>query len=347
MTPNPFIMKKARRLYKGTGILPITHDYVFKKTVTQVPGFAENLMYAALSMRQGSILEVEDRNTELIPDNYRLKAFQLDALFSIKVRADNGEVLSHLVNMEAHHSPMQHTLKKCLAYGGRIIEQQVPRGTREYGGVNSVYTIVILKHNLPEFKTTDLYHHYHEHHNVWDPESRIFIPGNKFAFIELGKLAKEFHELKTFQDYLFYFLKKLDRVSMPLEEVEFYLKMGGVVARALEQAIEISDSAREQDLVSEVNRIRENYVIAIKNLPEVAIRQAKEEGELKGMEKGWLKGKAAGKAEGKAEGIAETLKEFVLKLIADDFKHDKIAQLTGLSVDEVKEISLAHGVDHS
>ena len=51
--------------------------------------------------------------------------------------------------------------------------------------------------------------------------------------------------------------------------------------------------------------------------------------------------RSEGKAEGKAEGEAKAQREFAQKLLEDDFEYDKIAQLTGLSVGEVKELSLA------
>ena len=50
---------------------------------------------------------------------------------------------------------------------------------------------------------------------------------------------------------------------------------------------------------------------------------------------------AKGEARGEAKGKAESQRDFAQKLIADGFKYDKIAQLTGLSVGKVKEISLA------
>ena len=63
--------------------------------------------------------------------------------------------------------------------------------------------------------------------------------------------------------------------------------------------------------------------------------------EARGEAKGEAKGEARGEARGEAKGKAESQRDFAQKLIADGFKYDKIAQLTGLSVGKVKEISLA------
>ena len=147
------------------------------------------------------------------------------------------------------------------------------------------------------------------------------------------------------------------------------------MATVLERAKEISASKKHQDFMFNLENIRANYDIALKRDADDIRRGAEERGELRGWGKGWskgqaegiaegiakgkaegiakgkaegmAKGKAEGMAKGKAEGKAEAQIEMAQKLIADGFKHDRIAQLTGLSVGEVKEISLAHGADHS
>ena len=120
---NPFSMRAVRMLYNNKGFMPIAHDLVFKKILMETKGFAENLIYETLPIRRGSILELHDKNTPLIPNDFMLKVFHLDALFSIKVRGDNGDVRSHLVNIEAHHSRRPNILRKCVAYGGRLLSQ--------------------------------------------------------------------------------------------------------------------------------------------------------------------------------------------------------------------------------
>ena len=202
---------------------------------------------------------------------------------------------------------------------------------------------MMAQHKIPELKATMLYHHHHENHNVWDPKSQISIPGTKFSFVELAKLTKDFKDLKTERDFLFYFLKRVDNLSMPQKEVDFYLKRGGILATVLERAKEISASKKHQDFMFNLENIRANYDIARKRDADDITRGDEERGELRGWGKGWSKGQAEGMAKGKAE--AQT--EMAQKLIADGFKHDRIAQLTGLSAGEVKEISLAHNADHS
>ena len=60
--------------------------------------------------------------------------------------------------------------------------------------------------------------------------------------------------------------------------------------------------------------------------------------EEKGIEKGRKEGKEEGRIEGKKEGKEEGRKEFALKLLAHNYPLDEIADLTDLSIDEIKKL---------
>ena len=63
-----------------------------------------------------------------------------------------------------------------------------------------------------------------------------------------------------------------------------------------------------------------------------------EKGIEKGIEKGRKEGKEEGRIEGKKEGKEEGRKEFALKLLAHNFPLDEIADLTDLSIEEIKKL---------
>lgn len=71
-------------------------------------------------------------------------------------------------------------------------------------------------------------------------------------------------------------------------------------------------------------------------------KHAEEKGMEKGIEKGRKEGKEEGKEEGriegKKEGKEEGRKEFALKLLAHNFPLDEIANLTDLSIEEIKKL---------
>ena len=67
-------------------------------------------------------------------------------------------------------------------------------------------------------------------------------------------------------------------------------------------------------------------------------KHAEEKGIEKGIEKGRKEGKEEGRIEGKKEGKEEGRKEFALKLLAHNFPLDEIANLTDLSIEEIKKL---------
>ena len=67
-------------------------------------------------------------------------------------------------------------------------------------------------------------------------------------------------------------------------------------------------------------------------------KHAEEKGMEKGIEKGRKEGKEEGRIEGKKEGKEEGRKEFALKLLAHNFPLDEIANLTDLSIEEIKKL---------
>ncbi len=53
---------------------------------------------------------------------------------------------------------------------------------------------------------------------------------------------------------------------------------------------------------------------------------------------GFAVGKAKGKAEGKAEGFIETKLEHARKMLAKNLSEELIVEITGLSVEQIREI---------
>ena len=92
-------------------------------------------------------------------------------------------------------------------------------------------------------------------------------------------------------------------------------------------------------------REHETSVNAYRDI-ENAVNTAKKVGEKIGMKKGFEKGKAPGIAEGKAQGIAEGKAQgardnglaIARKLKAKGMPTDEIANITGLSVEEIADL---------
>ena len=71
---------------------------------------------------------------------------------------------------------------------------------------------------------------------------------------------------------------------------------------------------------------------------ENAVNTAKKVGEKIGMKKGFEKGKAEGIAEGKAQGARDNGLAIARKLKAKGMPTDEIANITGLSVEEIADL---------
>ena len=306
---------------KGDGLVTFTLDPMFKKACYVSNVFLIHLLHKGLQLPPDSVItDARFESPDVIPHNLNQKAYKLDMLVRFKLNLGSGKITMNLVNIEIYHSRNSYIIKKFTSYAVRLFDSQVLKGSdARYGDIKDVYSLVIIKDKLPFFKATKLYHHHHNYGVQGDPDSGISLPGPKYSIIELGKLEGGFHEMTTEAKKLWYFIKYSDNVNMSLEEAKAILIQGGPVAEA--QKIQIAES------LSEENRKMLEYVVR-----ERAHRVA------------WGQERfAKGEAEGEVRGEVKAQIKFAQKLAQQGFASDKIAELTGLSVDEVKKIGLAHG----
>ena len=97
------------------------------------------------------------------------------------------------------------------------------------------------------------------------------------------------------------------------------------------------DAAQIAKLTTEELREYETSVNAYRDI-ENAVNTAKKVGEKIGMKKGFEKGKAEGIAEGKAQGARDNGLAIARKLKAKGMPTDEIANITGLSVEEIADL---------
>ena len=65
-----------------------------------------------------------------------------------------------------------------------------------------------------------------------------------------------------------------------------------------------------------------------------------QEGEARGIEKGLQEGKAQGRSEGLQEGEAKGRLSIARTLLAEGMSAEKTAQITGLPIEQVREIKI-------
>ena len=150
-------------------------------------------------------------------------------------------------------------------------------------------------------------------------------------FLEVTKEKRIFaaivpkEECTTFLDCWIYNLKHMETLeNMPFEAQHKIFK----------RLAEIADS---KSLTKEEQEKYDNSMMVMWDNYAV-YKHAEEKGIEKGIEKGRKEGKEEGRIEGKKEGKEEGRKEFALKLLAHNFPLDEIANLTDLSIEEIKKL---------
>ena len=73
-----------------------------------------------------------------------------------------------------------------------------------------------------------------------------------------------------------------------------------------------------------------------------AMSKGEAKGEARGIVKGREEGRVEGKAEGRVEGITEERQRVVLYMHSNGFSADKIAEMLGIDIEEVKDILSQH-----
>ncbi len=138
-----------------------------------------------------------------------------------------------------------------------------------------------------------------------------------FIFIEMPKFNKKEHELVTYLDKWFYFLKKLDT----LESIPLIFKEEKVMVDAFKKAEYLN--LQEED--------KDKYFYSLKAYRDLhnVIETAGNEAYEKGMERGLQDGIEKGLEKGKIE---------IAKNLLDILDNETIAKKTGLTLKQVEEL---------
>ena len=162
-------------------------------------------------------------------------------------------------------------------------------------------------------------------------------------FLEVTKEKRIFaaivpkEECTTFLDCWIYNLKYMEIVDQfPCEALDKIFK------KLAEYADSKTLTKEEQEKYDNSMMVMwDNYAV-YKHAVEKGIEKGKEEGRKEGKEEGRKEGKEEGRKEGIEEGIEKGIeksrKELAMKLLARNTPLDDIADLTDLSIDEIKKL---------
>ncbi len=242
---------------------------------------------------------------------------QRGIIYDVFCETDTGE---HII-VEMQNRSQTYFIDRSLYYASKTIVDQGVKGQWDYH-LTPVYVICFMNfdvdENTPKKFRTDVV--------LADKDSgEVYSNKIRFIYLVMPLFKKKEEECTTFLDCWIYNLKHMETLEqMPFEAQHKIFK----------RLAEIADS---KTLTKEEQEKYDNSMMVMWDNYAV-YKHAEEKGIEKGIEKGRKEGKEEGRIEGKKEGKEEGRKEFALKLLAHNFPLDEIANLTDLSIEEIKKL---------
>jgi predicted transposase/invertase (TIGR01784 family) len=283
-------------------------DYGFKKIFGEEPN--KNLLLdflnELLKEEQGEIRDLTYLKTEQLGDT----DIDRKAIFDLYCENERGEKFI----VELQKSKQNFFKDRALYYSTFPIREQAERGDWNFK-LKAVYTVAILDFVFDEDKNQPEKYRYDV--KLSDIETnRVFYDKLTFIYLEMPKFSKKLDELKTRFDKWLYVIRNLNR----LERIPDMLR-----EQVFEQLFDTAEIARfTPDQVRSYEKSLK-YYRDMKNSLDTAFDE--------------------GRVEGKEEGKNERDREIVRNGIQQGIDIKMIAQLTGLSEEEIKEIGQEHSDD--
>ena len=261
-----------------------------------------------------SFLNALFRGEEVVTDitflpNEQLSAFgSRRAIFDVYCETEKGEKII----VEMQKTEQAFFKDRSVFYASFPIQQQGQRGADWNFELKSVYTVGILNFVFPEDEyATNCFHH--EVKLMDKDDKHVFYDKLTFIYLEMPKFDKTEDELDGMLDKWFFVLKNLahlfDRPAALQEQVFKKLFEQTEIARFTpEEVLEYEDSVK-------IYRDLKNS-----------------------MDTSFSKGKMEGLAEGRVEGKKETNIVNARKMKAKGYPFDDIADITGLSKEDIERI---------
>jgi predicted transposase/invertase (TIGR01784 family) len=294
--------KKAAALeYKE--LLKTSYDFVFKR-VFGVESHKRVLVCLLNSILRGNpqVDSIELDNTEIPKDSSDGKSVHLD----IKAKTPEGLI----VNIEIQCANRGELIHRSAFYQARMMPREIKEG-ESYNKIPDMISIWIA-----DYKATTRNHHTNEIVYMYKGTNRdpIEIATSKFRtfIIELEKIEfKKMHRADMFSVWMMF-------IKNPASIPEEFLSIP-----------EVDEAMKELTYLSQDEEFRAEYEARQKliNDERAALAIAEE------------RGKSEGLAEGLAEGETRKAKETAINLLAMGLSLEQIAKATGLSVEDVQNIS--------
>ena len=252
-------------------------------------------------------------NSEHVGDVYA----ERKAIFDVYCENEHGE--KFIVEMQ--NAYQTYFKDRSLYYATFPIREQAPKGDNWNFKLQHVYVVALLNYDMNEeaFSLESINHDV----GLLDKQThKVFNNKLTFKYVEIARFNKDINELETNFDKWLYVLRNLSR----LDNQPTYLR-NEVFNRLFSQAeIARFDKTELKAYEDSLKAYRD-----IKN----SLDTAKEEGRAEGR----AEGLAEGRAEGHAEGASEKALAVARELLAMNMSIDNIKKVTGLTDDEIHNLS--------
>ena len=231
------------------------------------------------------------------------------AVFDVYCENDKGE--KFIVEMQ---NVYQEFFKdRTIYYSTFPIREQAQRGGEWDFHLNPVYTIGLLNFNFADgLENAKRWHHEVKLMEVDTHE--VFYDKLTYIYVEIPKFDKNETELVTMYDKWMFVLKNLSKLMQRPAALQ-----ERVFTRLFEQAEIAKFNQQEQKQYEDSMNAYRDIVNAIRTAEKTKFAE----------------GRAEGRAEGIAEGRAEGFMEVAKKMLDKGMSVEVVADMTGLSLDEV------------
>ncbi|MEP7337057.1 MAG: Rpn family recombination-promoting nuclease/putative transposase [Acidobacteriota bacterium] len=279
-------------------------DFGFKKLFGSEPN--KDLLIDFLNQLLPPHHQIQDLTYS---QNEQLGASELDrkAIFDLYCTSPSGE--RFIVEMQK--AKQNYFKDRSVYYATFPIREQGQRGDDWNFKLAAVYLVGILDFVFAEDKDDDEVCHWVQ---LKDQVNRVFYDKLTFIYLEMPKFNKPEAELETAFDKWLYVLKHLPELT------DRPARLQERVFAKLFQAAEIGKFNREEMAQYEQSL---KYYRDLKNVIDTAAMEAE------------AKGREEGRAEGLVEGRRENTLETARKLLRKNMPLNEIADITGLSEEEI------------
>jgi len=303
---------------KDKYISPFT-DFGFKKLFGTEPNkdLLIDFLNELLKKDEGSIIDLTFLPKEQLGRAYDDRR----AIFDIYCENQHHEKFI----VELQKAKQNYFKDRSIYYSTFPIQNQAQKGEWNFQ-LKSVYTIGILDFVFEEDKdNSDIFHHEVQ---LFDKQTeKVFYDKLTYIYLEMPKFNKTEEQLTSHFDKWLYVLKNLEDLTRRPA------KLQEKIFRKLFEEAEIANySDNEYEEYEESLKVYRD----LKNAIDTAFDDGLLEGEIKGKAEGKIEGKLEGKIEGKLEGKLEGKIETAIKMKRKGYQIADIAEVTGLSIDEIK-----------